>query len=76
MAVKHIIYIAKTRNDAFKRQIYLFLVFGYRFQNITTFKSSEATYQSILDGYEPTREDDDILDQVRSRLENLKPVKR
>ena len=53
-----------------------FIVLGDAFADRGDLAQAEATYQSILDGYEPTREDDDILDQVRSRLENLKPVKR
>ena len=53
-----------------------FIVLGDAFADRGDLAQAEATYHSILDGYEPTRDDDDILDQVRSRLDNLKPVKR
>ena len=53
-----------------------FIVLGDSFADRGDFVQAEATYESILEGYEPVREDDDVLEQVRSRLNNLKTSKR
>ena len=52
-----------------------FIVLGDAFADRGDIEQAEATYNSILDGYEPTREGDDVLEQVRRRLEQLKKVK-
>ncbi len=52
-----------------------FMVLGDAFADQGDTEQAEATYNSILDGYAPTREGDDILEQVRRRLEQLKKVK-
>ena len=53
-----------------------FIVLGDSFADRGETEQAEATYASILDGYEPTRENDDVLDQVRSRLNQLKTIRR
>ena len=53
-----------------------FIVLGDSFADRGDVEQAEATYASILDGYEPTRENDDILEQVRNRLEKLKTERR
>ena len=53
-----------------------FIVLGDAFADRGDLAQAEATYNSILDGYAPTREDDDVLDQVRNRLNSLKTSKR
>ena len=53
-----------------------FIVLGDSFADRGELEQAEATYNSILDGYEPTRDDDDILDQVRTRLNQLKTTRR
>ena len=53
-----------------------FIVLGDSFADRGETEQAEATYNSILDGYTPTREDDDVLDQVRTRLNQLKTTRR
>ena len=66
-------------SDSGSEQLYWmaksFIVLGDAFADRGDVAQAEATYNSILDGYQPTREDDDVLDQVRSRLNNLKSKK-
>ena len=52
-----------------------FIILGDAFADRGDLEQAEATFHSIVDGYEPTRGDDDVLDQVRSRLEKLKKLK-
>ena len=67
-------------SDAGSNQVYWlaksFIVLGDAFADRGDTEQAEATYNSILDGYAPTREGDDVLDQVQRRLEQLKKVKR
>ena len=49
-----------------------FIILGDSFADRGDLEQAEATFTSILDGYEPTREDDDVPEQVRSRLQLLK----
>jgi tetratricopeptide (TPR) repeat protein len=49
-----------------------FIVLGDAFAARGDRMQAEATYNSILDGYQPYGEGDDILDQVRSRMNQLK----
>ena len=53
-----------------------FIVLGDAFADRGDLVQAEATFNSILDGYQPVREDDDVIDQVRSRLNLLKTMKR
>ena len=53
-----------------------FIILGDSFVDRGETGQAEATFASIVDGYEPTRQDDDVLDQVRSRLNQLKTTKR
>ena len=66
-------------SDAGTSQVYWlaksFIVLGDAFADRGDVEQAEATYNSILDGYEPAREGDDVLDQVQRRLEQLKRVK-
>ena len=52
-----------------------FIVLGDAFADRGDYEQAEATYSSILDGYAPTREGDDVLDQVQRRMDQLKKVK-
>ena len=67
-------------SDAGSNQVYWlaksFIVLGDAFADRGDYEQAEATYNSILDGYVPTRDGDDVLDQVQRRLEQLKKVKR
>ena len=53
-----------------------FIVLGDAFADRGDVEQAEATYESILNGYEPTGEGDDVLDQVQRRMNQLKRVKR
>ena len=67
-------------SDAGSNQVYWlaksFIVLGDSFADRGDYEQAEATYNSILDGYVPTRDGDDVLDQVQRRLEQLKKVKK
>ena len=52
-----------------------FIVLGDAFAARGDKMQAEATYESILEGYQPSGEGDDILDQVRSRINQLKLAK-
>ena len=52
-----------------------FIVLGDAFAARGDRIQAEATYNSILDGYQPYGEGDDILDQVRNRMNQLKSAK-
>lgn len=66
-------------SDAGTGQVYWlaksFIVLGDAFADRADYEQAEATYSSILDGYAPTREGDDVLDQVQRRMDQLKKVK-
>ena len=66
-------------SDSGSGQVYwmarCFIVLGDSFATRGDKAQAEATYNSILDGYQPYGEGDDILDQVRTRLNQLKNVK-
>ena len=67
-------------SDSGSGQVYwmarCFIVLGDAFAARGDRVQAEATYQSILDGYQPYGEGDDILEQVKNRLNQLKNVKR
>ena len=67
-------------SDSGSGQVYwmarCFIVLGDSFAGQGDVEQAEATYESILEGYQPNSEEDDILDQVRSRLNSLKTQKR
>jgi TolA-binding protein len=67
-------------SDSGSGQVYwmarCFIVLGDAFAARGDKAQAEATYNSILDGYQPEREDDDILEQVRVRLNQLKSSQR
>ncbi len=49
-----------------------FIILGDSFADRGDREQAEATFNSILDGYRPVRDDDDVIDQVRTRLNMLK----
>ena len=51
-----------------------FIILGDSFADRGDVAQAEATFNSILEGYAPTREDDDVPGQVRSRLALLKTM--
>ncbi len=53
-----------------------FIILGDSFADRGDKAQAEATFVSILEGYQPTREDDDVLGQVHSRLALLKTMNR
>lgn len=66
-------------SDSGSGQVYwlakCFIVLGDSFADRGDLEQAEATFLSIVDGYEPTGAGDDVLDQVRSRLDTLKKMK-
>lgn len=48
-----------------------FIVLGDSFAERQEWEQARATFQSIVDGYEPQGPKDDVLEQVRMRLERL-----
>lgn len=52
-----------------------FIVLGDAFADRGETEQAEATYTSILEGYSPKGDGDDVLDQVRRRLETIKNEK-
>lgn len=53
-----------------------FIVLGDSFAEREEWEQAEATFKSILDGYEPVRRKDDVKDQVRMRLEKIEEMKK
>jgi len=53
-----------------------FIILGDSFVDRGEVEQAEATYESILDGYQPVSDNDDVLGQVRSRLDKLNSMKR
>ena len=53
-----------------------YIILGDSFADRGDREQAEATFTSILDGYEPTRDDDDVVEQVRTRLNMLKTMMR
>ena len=53
-----------------------FIVLGDSFADRGDMAQAEATFTSILDGYQPADADDDVPEQVRTRLSMLKKTQR
>ena len=53
-----------------------FIVLGDSFADRGDLEQAEATFNSILDGYQSTDADDDVPGQVRSRLNRLNSLRR
>ena len=53
-----------------------FIVLGDSFADRGDFEQAAATFNSILDGYQSMDADDDVLGQVRSRLNRLNSLRR
>ena len=51
-----------------------FIVLGDSFAEREDWAQARATFQSILDGYEPEDARDDVLDQVNMRMERLNKI--
>lgn len=49
-----------------------FIVLGDSFAEREDWEQAKATFESILNGYSPIGDNDDVIDQVKSRLELLK----
>ena len=66
-------------SDSGSGQVYwlakCFIILGDSFADRGDLEQAEATFLSIVDGYEPTGGGDDVLDQVRSRLDKIKKLK-
>ena len=67
-------------SDAGSNQLYWlaksFIVLGDSFADRGDLEQAEATFNSILDGYQSTDSDDDVPGQVRSRLNRLNSLRR
>lgn len=48
-----------------------FIVLGDAYVDMNEIEQAKATYESVRDGYQPTSQDDDVLDNVRVRLSKL-----
>ena len=48
-----------------------FIVLGDSFVERGEYEQAKATFQSLVDGYEATRPDDDVLDNVNMRIKKL-----
>jgi len=53
-----------------------YIILGDSFADRGDREQAEATFNSILDGYVPVSADDDVVEQVRSRLNMLKTMMR
>lgn len=51
-----------------------FIVLGDTFAETDNLAQAKATFESVRDGYEPQNDDDDVLDNVRMRLEKLESL--
>ena len=64
--------------DAESDQVYWlaksFIVLGDSFAERDDMEQAKATFESVRDGYEPTGTDDDVLDNVKMRLDRMESV--
>lgn len=64
--------------DAGSDQVYWlaksFIVLGDSFAERDEIEQAKATFESVRDGYEPSGADDDVLDNVKMRLDKLESV--
>ena len=51
-----------------------FILLGDSYVDREDYEQAKATFESVRDGYEPTGEDDDVLDSVKMRLSKLPSV--
>jgi hypothetical protein len=49
-----------------------FIVLGDSFAERDEWEQAKATFESVKDGYEPSREHDDVIEQVEMRLSKLR----
>ena len=65
-------------SQAGSRQVYWlaksFIVLGDSFVDLNNLLQAKATFESIRDGYKPTHEGDDIMDNLRIRLTKLEEM--
>ena len=52
-----------------------FIVLGDSFAERDEFEQAKATFESVRDGYEPAGAEDDVLDNVKLRLERMESIK-
>ena len=48
---------------------------GDSFAERDEFEQAKATFESVRDGYEPAGAEDDVLDNVKLRLERMESIK-
>ena len=64
--------------DAESDQVYWlaksFIVLGDSFAERDEMEQAKATFESVMDGYEPSGADDDVLDNVKMRLDKMESV--
>ena len=64
--------------DADSDQVYWlaksFIVLGDSFAERDEFEQAKATFESVRDGYEPVGSEDDVLDNVKLRLERMESI--
>ena len=51
-----------------------FIVLGDSFAERDEMEQAKATFESVRDGYTPSGEDDDVLDDVRFRLKRIEEM--
>ena len=51
-----------------------FIVLGDAFADRGEYTQAKATFESVRDGYKPVSSDDDVLDNVRMRLDKLQEI--
>ena len=51
-----------------------FIVLGDSFMERNEVEQAKATFESVRDGYTPSGEDDDVLDNVRMRLNKIESL--
>ena len=51
-----------------------FVVLGDSFAERDEFEQAKATFESVMDGYEPSGAEDDVLDNVKLRLERIESI--
>jgi hypothetical protein len=51
-----------------------FIVLGDSYVDRDNLHQAKATFESVRDGYTPESADDDVLDNVRMRLERLEEM--
>ena len=65
-------------SDAGSAQVYWlaksFIVLGDSFVERDEYEQAKATFESVRDGYDPSGNDDDVIDNVDMRLKKLEEL--